>query len=94
MTSNYRSHIGCKWYGFTDPQSGMDSYVWRLGTITGSDDLIPATDVHHMEEAFVVDTTTVLGFQLPIGQPLFCTVRGYNKAGICIFFIFKMLQCR
>jgi len=72
----------------------MDSYVWRLGTIKGSDDLIPATDVHHMEEAFVVDTTTVLGFQLPIGQPLFCTVRGYNKAGICIFFIFKMLQCR
>ena len=86
MTSNSRSHIGCKWYGFTDPQSGMDRYVWRLGTTKGSDDLIPATDVHHMGEAFVVDTTTVLGFQLPIGQPLICTVRGYNKAGICILF--------
>ena len=81
--SRHRDFIGCKWYGFNDPQSGISHYVWRVGTRKGSDDIIPATEVFTHEQAFIFDIYSEYGFYLPTnGTRMFCTIRAYNQAGI------------
>ena len=72
-----RTYIGCKWYGFNDPQSRISKYVWRAGTSKGSDDIIAPTDGHHLQEAFIFDLT----YNLPLNVKIYCTVRAYNNAG-------------
>ncbi|WAR04731.1 hypothetical protein MAR_020100, partial [Mya arenaria] len=76
-----RSHVGCKWFGFSDPQSGLSHYVWRLGTLKGGDDIVSATNVHNHEIAYIVDVQSLAGTLLPVGKLVYCTVRAYNKAG-------------
>ncbi|XP_053401094.1 uncharacterized protein LOC123523194 isoform X2 [Mercenaria mercenaria] len=71
------TYIGCKWYGFNDPQSQINKYVWRAGTSKGADDIVTATDCHNLEEAFIFD----LPNNLPQNNRIFCTVRAYNNAG-------------
>ncbi|WAR05117.1 hypothetical protein MAR_020486 [Mya arenaria] len=76
-----RTHVGCKWFGFSDPQSGLSHYVWRLGTLKGGDDIVSATNVHNHEIAYIIDVQSHSGSLLPVGRPIYCTVRAYNKAG-------------
>ncbi|WAR04893.1 hypothetical protein MAR_020262 [Mya arenaria] len=76
-----RTHVGCKWFGFSDPQSGLSHYVWRLGTLKGGDDIVSATNVHNHEIAYIVDVQSHSGALLPVGRLIYCTVRAYNKAG-------------
>ncbi|WAR05722.1 hypothetical protein MAR_021091 [Mya arenaria] len=77
-----RTHVGCKWFGFSDPQSGLSHYVWRLGTFKGGDDIVSATNVHNHEIAYIVDVQSHSGTLLPVGKLVYCTVRAYNKAGL------------
>ncbi|WAR06111.1 hypothetical protein MAR_021480 [Mya arenaria] len=76
-----RTHVGCKWFGFSDPQSGLSHYVWRLGTMKGGDDIVSATNVHNHEIAYIFDVQSHAGNLLPVGKLVYCTVRAYNKAG-------------
>jgi hypothetical protein len=39
----HRNYISAKWYGFTDPQSGLDKLSWRVGTKPGTDDILRST---------------------------------------------------
>ncbi|XP_053400999.1 uncharacterized protein LOC128557566 [Mercenaria mercenaria] len=76
-----RNYIGCKWHGFTDPQSGISHYVWRVGTTKGGDNILPATEVHKHGKAFIFDLHSEYGTYLPKGVRIYCTVRAYNRAG-------------
>jgi hypothetical protein len=76
-----RNYIGCEWDSFTDPQSDISHYVWRVGTTKGGDDILPAEDVHRHEEAFIFDLQSEYKKILPKGVRIYCTVRAYNKAG-------------
>jgi hypothetical protein len=72
-----RTFIGAKWYGFVDPQSGLDRYVWWAGNTVGGSEVLPPQEVHLTEVASAVN----LSAQLPVGQRIYVTVRAYNKAG-------------
>ncbi|XP_071123054.1 uncharacterized protein [Mytilus edulis] len=72
------TYISAKWYGFDDPQSGLEKYAWRAGTTKGGTDIIPATVLHLTETAAIYNTS--LG--LPLNQRIFVTVRAYNKVGL------------
>ncbi|CAG2222618.1 unnamed protein product [Mytilus edulis] len=72
------TYISAKWYGFDDPQSGLEKYVWMAGTTKGGTDIIPATVLHLTETAAIYNTS--LG--LPLNQRIFVTVRAYNKVGL------------
>ncbi|XP_053398434.1 uncharacterized protein LOC128556766 [Mercenaria mercenaria] len=76
-----RNYLGCEWDSFTDPQSDISHYVWRVGTNKGGDDILPAEDVHKHEEAFIFDLNSEYGKKLPKGVRIYCTVRAYNRAG-------------
>jgi hypothetical protein len=77
-----RNYIGCKWYGFTDPQSGISHYVWRVGSLKGGDNILPATEVHKHEMAFIFDLRSEYSMYLPRnGTRIYCTIRAYNHAG-------------
>ncbi|XP_053400998.1 uncharacterized protein LOC128557563 isoform X2 [Mercenaria mercenaria] len=76
-----RNYLGCKWEGFTDSQSDISHYVWRVGTTKGVDDILPATNVHKHEEAFIYNLHSGYGTHLPKGMRIYCSVRAYNKAG-------------
>ncbi|XP_053398947.1 uncharacterized protein LOC128556937 [Mercenaria mercenaria] len=76
-----RNYLGCKWHGFTDPQSGISHYVWRVGTTKGDDNILPATEVHQHREAFIFDLQSEHGTYLPKDVRIYCTVRAYNRAG-------------
>ncbi|XP_076113973.1 uncharacterized protein LOC143082259 [Mytilus galloprovincialis] len=72
------TYISAKWYGFDDPQSGLEKYVWMAGTTKGGTDIIPETELHLTETAAFYNTS--LG--LPLNQRIFVTVRAYNKVGL------------
>ncbi|XP_053390115.1 uncharacterized protein LOC123523221, partial [Mercenaria mercenaria] len=75
-----RDYLGCKWEAFTDSQSDISHYVWRVGTTKGGDDILPATNVHRHEEAFIYNLHYEYAY-LPKGMRIYCSVRAYNKAG-------------
>ncbi|XP_060604506.1 uncharacterized protein LOC132757271 [Ruditapes philippinarum] len=79
-----RNYIGCEWDSFTDPQSDISHYVWRVGTTKGGDNILPAKDVHRHEEAFIFDLHSEYKKTLPKGVRIFCTVRAYNRAGMYV----------
>ncbi|KAL4221421.1 hypothetical protein ACF0H5_019679 [Mactra antiquata] len=79
-----RRVIGCKWYGFYDPQSTISHYVWRLGTTRGGDDILPSHNVHKALHGLVPDYELLTGHLLPHKRMISCTVRTYNKAGMYI----------
>ena len=39
------AHIAANWYGFSEPDSMLDHYVWCVGSSPGLDDIIPCNDV-------------------------------------------------
>lgn len=55
--------------------------MWRVGTTKGGDNILPATEAHKHEEAFIFDYNSEYGTYLPKSVRLYCTVRAYNKAG-------------
>ncbi|VDI13269.1 Hypothetical predicted protein, partial [Mytilus galloprovincialis] len=73
-----RSYIACQWYGFIDPQSGIDYLSWRAGTKSGSDDIVPSTDIPITNPIVHLNLTAYL----PLQKRIFVTVRVYNKAGL------------
>lgn len=73
-----RSYIACKWYGFTDPQSGLDKLSWTAGTKPSSDDIVPLTELPITNPIVNVNLTA----SLPLLKRIYVTVRVYNKAGI------------
>ena len=78
--SKYRTYISAKWYGFDDPQSGLEKYVWRAGTVLGGDNIVPATQLHLTQTAALINSSNFL-LALPVNQKIYITVRAYNKAG-------------
>nr|XP_034332757.1 uncharacterized protein LOC105327902 isoform X2 [Crassostrea gigas] len=75
-----RNWIGAKWYGFSDPQSGISHYVWWAGTTPGGKDILQEKSVH------LVETATAYNFSqgLPESKRIYVTVRAYNKAGLYV----------
>ncbi|XP_046562884.1 uncharacterized protein LOC124271767 [Haliotis rubra] len=74
-----RTFIGCKWRGFSDPESGLDYYEWRVGTKPGADDILSARTAALGE---VIFHTLPHDQQLPVGRTLYNTIRAFNKAGL------------
>ena len=74
---NFRNWIGAKWYGFTDPQSGISHYVWWAGKTPGGNDILEEREVHLVEEATAYNVSK----DLPKSERIYVTVRAYNKAG-------------
>ena len=75
--SKFRTYLSAKWYGFDDPQSGLEKYEWRAGTTKGGDDVVKTMEFHITQTAAIYNTS--LG--LPINERIFVTIRAYNKAG-------------
>lgn len=69
--------MGAKWYGFVDPQSGLDRYVWWAGTTKGGSEVLAPREIHLTEVATAVNFTS----ELPLNKRIYITVRAYNKAG-------------
>ena len=76
-----RNFVGAKWFGFTDPQSGLSHFTWRVGTIPLADDIVPAREVHLSEIAVIPNMMSILNKRLPLNKMLYSTVRAYNKGG-------------
>ncbi|XP_048243311.1 uncharacterized protein LOC124141844 isoform X1 [Haliotis rufescens] len=74
-----RTFIGCKWRGFSDPESGLDHYEWLVGTEPGADDILAARNAALGE---VIFHTIPHNQQLPVGLTLYNTVRAFNKGGL------------
>ncbi|XP_078321865.1 uncharacterized protein LOC111103999 isoform X3 [Crassostrea virginica] len=72
--------IGAKWYGFTDPQSGISHYVWWAGKTPGGNDILEEREVHLVEEATAYNVSK----DLPKSERIYVTVRAYNKAGLFV----------
>ncbi|KAK3083351.1 hypothetical protein FSP39_020593 [Pinctada imbricata] len=70
------SYIGARWYGFSDSQSGIERYVWKVGTTEGGEDIVEQTDLHL--DTYVLSTNVTL----PAGVRLFTTIGCYNMAGM------------
>ncbi|XP_056015772.1 uncharacterized protein LOC125675332 [Ostrea edulis] len=75
-----RNWIGARWYGFTDPQSGISHYVWWAGTTPGGKEILPEETVHLFEEASAYNFSQ----ELPVSKRIYVTVRAYNKAGLFV----------
>ncbi|XP_071123173.1 uncharacterized protein [Mytilus edulis] len=73
-----RTYISAKWYGFDDPQSGLQKYEWRAGTSIGGDDIVSPTELHLTEVLALND----LSLTLPVNQKIYLTIRAYNRAGL------------
>nr|XP_034301655.1 uncharacterized protein LOC105322112 [Crassostrea gigas] len=73
-----RHFMGAKWYGFVDPQSGLDRYVWWAGTTKGGSEVLAPREIHLTEVATAVNFTS----ELPLNKRIYITVRAYNKAGL------------
>ncbi|XP_046561789.1 uncharacterized protein LOC124270793 [Haliotis rubra] len=74
-----RTFIGCKWRGFSDPESGLDYYEWRVGTKPGADNILSARTAALGE---VIFHTLSHDQQLPVRRTLYNTIRAFNKAGL------------
>ncbi|XP_064635756.1 uncharacterized protein LOC135492940 [Lineus longissimus] len=68
--------IGCKWWGFNDPESGIDHYQWWAGTTSGGDNVVSATYVGPTGLAFKT------GVSLPIDTRIYITVKATNHLGL------------
>ncbi|KAL3843250.1 hypothetical protein ACJMK2_021192 [Sinanodonta woodiana] len=75
--------IGAKWFGFSDPQSGISHFTWRAGTYPGGDNILNETMLHQNELAVVPDLFENTGQILPLGQRIYITVKACNRAGRC-----------
>lgn len=78
----FRNCISARWYGFTDPHSGLDYFTWRAGTRPGIDDIVKSTHLPMID----ILVNPNLRQKLPIGKRVYVTIKAYNKAGIIVFF--------
>ncbi|CAG2247188.1 unnamed protein product [Mytilus edulis] len=74
-------YLSAKWYGFDDPQSGLQKYVWRAGLKPGYGDIVSPIELHLTETATLLNSTSY-NLDLPVNKRIFVTVRAYNKAGM------------
>ena len=74
----HRNYISAKWYGFTDPQSGLDKLSWRVGTKPGSDDILRSP---HLPVSNIL-VEPHLPHPLPTTKRIYITIKAYNKAGM------------
>lgn len=51
--------MGAKWYGFVDPQSGLDRYVWWAGTTKGGSEVLAPREIHLTEVATAVNLSLI-----------------------------------
>ncbi|KAL5006990.1 hypothetical protein ScPMuIL_015796 [Solemya velum] len=72
--------LGAKWYGFSDPQSGLLKYEVRAGSTPGAGDILAPITLHLTEEVFWPRLPS--NTQLPPGQHVYTTVRAYNPKGL------------
>lgn len=77
----YRIYLSAKWYGFDDPQSGLQKYIWRAGLKPGYGDIVSPIELHLTETAALLNSTSY-NLDLPVNKRIFVTVRAYNKAGM------------
>ncbi|XP_052082402.1 uncharacterized protein LOC127720030 [Mytilus californianus] len=75
-----RSYVAATWRGFNDPQSGLNKYSIRVGSLMGGDDIIskselPLTDIAVFSNTSITD-------EIPTNIRIYITVRAYNKAGL------------
>ena len=77
---NCRTYIAAKWYGFHDPQCGLERYVWRAGTVPGGDDIVSPIELHLTDIAFLSNSTNYQ-LVLPVNKKIYISVRAYNKVG-------------
>ncbi|CAG2242538.1 unnamed protein product [Mytilus edulis] len=78
---NYQSlkyYIAATWQGFNDPQSGLDKYSVRIGTVAGRNDILSDRDGPLTDIIVFPNITT----EIPTKTRIYITVRAYNKAGL------------
>ncbi|KAK3581570.1 hypothetical protein CHS0354_031918 [Potamilus streckersoni] len=75
-------YLAAEWFGYSDPQSGLDRYTYRVGTSPGGSDIIPETNLHLAEEVIITDVQRRNVSKLPLQTLIYTTVRVYNKAGL------------
>jgi hypothetical protein len=75
----FRTYVGAKWWGFSDPQSGISHYSWWIGTTPGGDNLMKEERLHHSEMAYRFKLPG--GVQLPLDKTIYTTVRATNHVG-------------
>lgn len=75
-----RNYISAKWYGFSDSQSGLESFSWRAGTKPGYDDVIKTV---HLPVTNILVEPNLQQNTLPLGERIYITITAHNKAGKC-----------
>ncbi|KAK3581574.1 hypothetical protein CHS0354_031921 [Potamilus streckersoni] len=75
-------YLAAEWFGYSDPQSGLDRYTYRVGTSPGGSNIIPETNLHLAEEVIITDVQRHNVSKLPLQTLIYTTVRVYNKAGL------------
>ncbi|XP_061189002.1 uncharacterized protein LOC133197151 [Saccostrea echinata] len=77
-----RSHISASWHGFSDPQSGLEKFVWKAGITPGGHDIFNVTFQHiHLNSQA---RSLLIPGGLPIGRRIYVTVGCYNNAGLYV----------
>ena len=74
-----RQFIGCRWKGFIDPDSGIASYQWGLGTSPGKGDIIAFSN-KFLQQHWLQSVPALL----PVGVRLYQTVITTNGAGMSV----------
>lgn len=70
------STVFANWGGFTDPESGVKTFEWAVGSSPGKDDLRAFADAGFVQQA------AATGLALPSGKSFYVTVRAVNDAGL------------
>jgi len=70
--------VNAHWGSFNDPQSGITSYEWGVGTAPGLDDLVSFANVGQRTAA------SAGGLSMYVGLKVFVTVEACNHAHLCV----------
>ncbi|XP_067670393.1 uncharacterized protein [Haliotis asinina] len=75
----YHGHattLPVQWFGFEDPETGINHFDWCVGTAAGKCDVLPSIS------NLLSDSVLKTGLSLPSGHPLYVTVSATNPAGL------------
>ena len=72
----YLISLSANWSGFSDPESGIASYRWAIGTSPGASDVLPFTSVGAATSAIQ------FGLALAEGPTYYVSVEAANGAGL------------
>ncbi|XP_071093296.1 uncharacterized protein [Haliotis cracherodii] len=75
----YHGHVStltAQWFGFEDPETGINHFDWCVGTSPGKCDVLPSIS------NLLSDSVLKTGLKLPSGHPLYVTVNATNPAGL------------